>query len=130
VPASGELDISSHAPLTVSWVVPTLDACTTQRIWLYLFEVVGQGRVGSVSCHWPISAGQGTVPRQLLRALSEQIQNPGTAAGAISIFAGDVAEVTTGTASYTLVTTDDDPDGDGVGVAADGPVSTNFNLTE
>jgi hypothetical protein len=101
----------------------------TQRVWLYLFAIVGQGKVGSLSCHWPLSAGQGTVPRQLLRALSAQIRNPGIAPGAISIFAGDATEITTGEASYTLVTTDDDPDGDGVGVAADGPVSTNFNLT-
>lgn len=130
VPDSGELSISSSAALLASWQPPVLDACVSQRVWLYLFAVVGRGKVGSISCHYPLSAGEGQVPAELLTALSDGIDNPGLAPGAITLLVGDVTEVTTDGASYTIVVTDDDPDGDGLGITADGVVSTNITLVQ
>ena len=128
VPESGELTLSSGTPVVASWQPPVLDACVSQRVWLYLFAIVGQGKVGSISCHYPLSAGAGQIPAELLTALSDGIDNPGVAPGAITLLVGDVTEVTTDGASYTIVVSDDDPDGDGIGITADGVLSTNVTL--
>ena len=106
-PGEGVLQISSSAPLTVQWNVPTTDGgpdAAAQRLTLRLFAL-SPVRWAQLYCSWPLSAGQGAVPAVLLSELREQLEWAGALDSVVDLFTGEFAEVTTATSSYVLYVT-------------------------
>jgi hypothetical protein len=111
VPDSFQLAISSTAPLKVKWEVPAThhhaaSARHAQSLFARLF-VIGPVQWAMLYCNWPISAGHGSVPAVLLRAMREQLGGTEPLFVSFELQAGEFKEFATPASSYTaFVSTD------------------------
>jgi hypothetical protein len=96
-----DLVIETAEALEVKWTPPSNPG--NLRFIMYFNDLLAPGKKGDIACHFPLSAGKGTIPASLLKELRARFgQN-------ISGFAyygvGDAKEVVIGNTSYFIVVT-------------------------
>jgi hypothetical protein len=98
VPDGGALSVPHDAPLTIQWTVPQADAgLAGQRVPVTLYQLTGSnGRVGEVYCGYPLSAGQGTIPAEVLTELYNRLGGQPVGGGALAASVGDQKELVQG----------------------------------
>jgi hypothetical protein len=100
LPDSGNLAISSTEPLEIAWTVPS-GAKPDLRVGVRFNEINGEGsKLATLYCSFPLSAGAGHVPADLLSAIKNQVGTTGT--GLVEVHVGSQKEFSSKGASYVI----------------------------
>jgi hypothetical protein len=100
LPESGALALPSTQPLEIAWTVPS-EANADLRVGVRLNEMNGEGsKHATLYCSFPLSAGAGQVPAELLSEIENQVGANGR--GLLEVHAGSQREFTSKGASYII----------------------------
>lgn len=93
----------------VTWTPPATPHAD-HRIILALQDIDAEEapRLGNLHCSFPIAAGKGSIPANLLAELRSRVGGQGTATGLFHVLAGGYKEFTGGGASYVIEVSRDD----------------------
>ncbi|MBX3262294.1 MAG: hypothetical protein KF782_21610 [Labilithrix sp.] len=101
--------IPTSEPFELVWTPPATPHAD-HRVILALEDATGEEspRIASLHCSFPIAAGKGTVPANLLTELKSRIGGSGTPSALMQVVAGGYKEFTGGGASYVIEVSRDD----------------------
>ncbi len=105
LPTDGtNIQVAHDSPFVVQWTVPAGDVAN-QRMVVSFSSLTSVNRIGDLRCGYPLSAGQATIPANVMTEYWSRLGGGAAgvlANGVLRILAGDQREVVVNGASYVI----------------------------